>query len=103
MELEDEYDERGLLGLAFHPQYAQNGRFFVYYSVPLQPAMPDSFDHANRLVEFRVASGNPNRAGLRSGRGAGRLRSDLQRAGPARQHREGMEGRLRKHGRAGRE
>jgi glucose/arabinose dehydrogenase len=25
-------DERGLLGLAFHPQYAQNGRFFVHYT-----------------------------------------------------------------------
>jgi glucose/arabinose dehydrogenase len=68
VELEDQYDERGLLGLAFHPQYAQNGRFFVYYGVPLQPAMPDSFDHANRLVEFRVASGNPNRADPQSGR-----------------------------------
>ena len=26
-------DERGLLGLAFHPQYAQNGFFFVYYTM----------------------------------------------------------------------
>ncbi|HEY7188112.1 MAG TPA: PQQ-dependent sugar dehydrogenase [Vicinamibacterales bacterium] len=24
--------EQGLLGLAFHPQYAKNGRFFVYYT-----------------------------------------------------------------------
>jgi hypothetical protein len=24
--------ERGLLGLAFHPQYEGNGRFFVYYT-----------------------------------------------------------------------
>ncbi len=24
--------ERGLLGLAFHPQYESNGRFFVYYT-----------------------------------------------------------------------
>ena len=26
--------ERGLLGLAFHPQYAANGRFFVHYTAP---------------------------------------------------------------------
>jgi glucose/arabinose dehydrogenase len=25
-------DERGLLGLAFHPDYGKNGRFFVYYT-----------------------------------------------------------------------
>ena len=27
------WDERGFLGLVFHPKYAKNGRFFVYYSV----------------------------------------------------------------------
>ena len=26
--------EQGLLGLAFHPAYARNGRFFVYYTDP---------------------------------------------------------------------
>lgn len=26
--------ENGLLGLAFHPQYAQNGKFFVHYVIP---------------------------------------------------------------------
>jgi glucose/arabinose dehydrogenase len=28
------FDERGVLGLAFHPDYASNGRFFVRYSSP---------------------------------------------------------------------
>lgn len=27
------YDERGLLGLAFHPKFTTNGRFYIYYSV----------------------------------------------------------------------
>ena len=26
--------ERGLLGFAFHPDYASNGSFYVYYSAP---------------------------------------------------------------------
>jgi glucose/arabinose dehydrogenase len=27
-----DFDERGMLGLAFHPDYANNGRFYVYYT-----------------------------------------------------------------------
>ena len=42
--------ERGLLGLAFHPQYAQNGRFYVNYTNP---------SGNTRIAEFRV-SGDPD-------------------------------------------
>jgi glucose/arabinose dehydrogenase len=56
------YDERGLLGLAFHPAYAQNGRFFVYYSAPLREGAPQDFDHTSRISEFSVSSQNPDRA-----------------------------------------
>ncbi len=46
--------ERGLLGLAFHPQYAANGRFFVFYT--------RSGDGALTIAEYRV-SADPNVAG----------------------------------------
>jgi glucose/arabinose dehydrogenase len=42
--------ERGLLGLAFHPQYAQNGRFFVNYT---------DRNGDTHVSEFRVSS-NPD-------------------------------------------
>ncbi len=44
--------ERGLLGLAFHPDYASNGRFFVRYTDPAGDV---------RVSEFYVSS-DPNKA-----------------------------------------
>jgi glucose/arabinose dehydrogenase len=62
IELRQTYDERGLLGLAFHPDYPQNDRFFVYYSAPLREGAPQDFDHTSRISEFRVSPQNPDRA-----------------------------------------
>lgn len=56
------YDERGLLGMAFHPNYAENGRFFVYYSTPLRAAGPQGWDHTSVLSEFSVSEEDANRA-----------------------------------------
>jgi glucose/arabinose dehydrogenase len=53
------YDERGLLGLAFHPGYATNGRFFVYYAAP---PPNNNFDNMTVLSEFKVSATDTNRA-----------------------------------------
>jgi len=60
--LEEDFDERGVLGLAFHPNYAENGRFYVYYSAPLRASAPDNWDHTSRVSEFTVLGDDPNRA-----------------------------------------
>jgi glucose/arabinose dehydrogenase len=54
------FDERGLLGMAFHPNYARNGRFFVYYSAPLRAGSYASFNHTGRISEFRVSRLDPD-------------------------------------------
>ncbi|MCG3129096.1 MAG: hypothetical protein CHACPFDD_04005 [Phycisphaerae bacterium] len=41
------FDERGLLGLAFHPDYANNGRFYVFYSAPDPVDFSVNFDEAD--------------------------------------------------------
>ena len=58
--LDREYDERGLLGLAFHPDFKANGRLFVYYSGRPPADAPPPADHTNRLSEFRVDSSDPD-------------------------------------------
>src|SRR4051794_13553004 len=56
--LTPDYDERGLLGLAFHPDFASNGRLFVYRSV--RSKSPGA-DHTDRLSEFHVDPKTPDR------------------------------------------
>jgi len=56
VELDTTYDERGLLGLVFHPEYVDNGRFFVYYS---SPKTGPGINHEGILAEYQVSE-NPN-------------------------------------------
>ncbi len=71
------FDERGLLGLAFHPDYAQNGLLYTYSSEPI--GAPADFstipagsqaDHQSVIREFVTPdpsdpSSTPDPAGLR--------------------------------------
>ncbi len=60
------FDERGLLGLAFHPSYEENGRFFVRYSAPRdgdpgEPCFGTSRGcHEEILAEYLVSSDEPD-------------------------------------------
>ena len=50
--------ERGLLSVAFHPRYRQNGLFFVYYT---------NKNGDNSIARYKVSSGDPNLADPASG------------------------------------
>ncbi|HKJ59635.1 MAG TPA: PQQ-dependent sugar dehydrogenase [Halobacteriales archaeon] len=56
--------ERGLLGIALHPDFGENRRLYVRYSSPRLAGTPTSFDHTFVLSEFRAnedgTSADPN-------------------------------------------
>ena len=51
-------DEMGLLGMAFHPQYAKNGKFYVYFSK--RTAKTPGIDHKSIIREYTVSDDNPD-------------------------------------------
>ena len=79
------YDERGLLGLAFHPQFYYNGLFYLHYSVagsqgqgaPADPFEPNpcdlstlnlkwenrqtQYDHIDTVEEWILLNGQPQK------------------------------------------
>ncbi|XP_023695130.2 HHIP-like protein 2 [Paramormyrops kingsleyae] len=50
-------DERGFLGMAFHPRYRSNGRFFIYYSIMIKNQLEKV-----RISEMRVSANDMNKA-----------------------------------------
>jgi glucose/arabinose dehydrogenase len=62
----DTFDERGLLGVAFHPDFQQNGLLYTYTSEPNAgpPTFPSTIpvgstaDHQNVLAEWRADPGD---------------------------------------------
>jgi glucose/arabinose dehydrogenase len=55
------YDERGLLGIAFHPDFKTNHKFYVFYSVPSNIS---GSDHKGILVEYMVSANDPDVADI---------------------------------------
>ncbi|KAK7904546.1 hypothetical protein WMY93_017153 [Mugilogobius chulae] len=48
-------DERGFLGMAFHPKYKHNGRFFIYYSIQVNSKLEKI-----RISEMKVSDSDMN-------------------------------------------
>jgi len=63
------FDERGLLGMDFHPDFEENGRFYLRYSSneprsdgqglagPGDRGYPENWDHVAILSEFQLSDG----------------------------------------------
>ncbi len=49
------YNEEGMLGLAFHPRFAETGEFFITYSLKGER-------HVEHLSRYRVSKADPDRA-----------------------------------------
>jgi glucose/arabinose dehydrogenase len=68
------YDERGLLGFAFHPNFPSNRKFYTYTSQPIQGvadfsvAMTGTPDHQAVISEWTAQAGQADLADLSSQR-----------------------------------
>ncbi|WP_135853567.1 PQQ-dependent sugar dehydrogenase [Halorussus salinus] len=60
-----DYDERGLLGIDFHPNFQENRKFYLHYSAPPTDELRTiNWDHIEVVSEFRatedLSSGDPD-------------------------------------------
>ncbi|KAM8969903.1 hedgehog-interacting protein isoform X1 [Antechinus flavipes] len=61
-------DERGLLSLAFHPNYKKNGKLYVSYTTNQERWAMGPHDHILRVVEYTVSRKNPQQVDVRTAR-----------------------------------
>ncbi|MDP4149953.1 MAG: PQQ-dependent sugar dehydrogenase [Bacteroidota bacterium] len=72
--LSPNYDERGLLGLAFHPQFKTNHKFYLFYTAPPRPGTPVPgapgalWNNTTTISEFTVSAADSNIADMGSER-----------------------------------
>ncbi len=61
-----DFDEKGLLGIAFHPDFKSNGKFYVSHSAHLDfgPDLAKEFwwSHTNVVAEYTVSADDPDMA-----------------------------------------
>ncbi len=59
-----DFDERGLLGIAFDPDFANNGKFYVAYSgiINFEQDLAEQFwwDHTDTVAMYTVSKDDPN-------------------------------------------
>ncbi len=55
--VDDSENEQGLLGLAFHPDYQNNGYFYVNYTYD-----PGAAPDRTQVARYQVSAGDPNQA-----------------------------------------
>lgn len=56
----EDFEERGLLGMAIHPEFRTNGRFFVTYTAPLSVDAPKNWSHTRIVSEFTIDGETPD-------------------------------------------
>jgi glucose/arabinose dehydrogenase len=66
VDLRPTYDERGLLSIAFHSNFSENGKVYAFYSAPLRPEAPEGWNCTNHISEFQVDPENPDRVNMTS-------------------------------------
>jgi glucose/arabinose dehydrogenase len=66
--LEQNFEERGLLGFALHPQFARNGRIYVTYAAPLRASAPQSWNYTRRVSELTAKPGDLSKIDVASER-----------------------------------
>jgi hypothetical protein len=59
LDLSERPGEHSLIGLAFHPNFAQNGRFYLLYNIPLSDEVQD---YTSYLAQFTTEGPNANTA-----------------------------------------
>lgn len=54
VKLPQSFDERGLLGIAQHPQFRQNKKLYLFYSAPRRESAPTNYICTSHLSEFKM-------------------------------------------------